>query len=172
MSSLPAAVLQHHIDYSIWANRRLLEAAAALPPEEWSRDFGTADGSVGGTLAHIFAAERIWLARVQRRPFEGPFITESDLQMNTLEREWPQVEEAWRAWVGSLRDEDTGAAVAYADLRGRQWQQPLWQIVFHVVNHSTHHRGQVSGFLRAIGHKPPPLDFIAFVREQATAAGG
>jgi len=41
---------------------------------------------------------------------------------------------------------------------------PLWQILLHVVNHATHHRGQVSGFLRAMGHTPPPLDLIAFYR--------
>jgi uncharacterized damage-inducible protein DinB len=40
----------------------------------------------------------------------------------------------------------------------------LWKIVLHVVNHGTHHRGQASGFLRAMGHVPPPLDLIAYYR--------
>lgn len=164
---LSAELLRHHIEYTTWANRRLLEAAAALSPEEWSRDFGTADKSVAGTLAHIFAAERIWLARVERRLFEGPFLTESSLRIETLRREWPEVQAAWRRWAEPLRDEDPSTVLVYSDLRGRQWRQPLWQVVLHVVNHSTHHRGQVSGFLRAMGHKPPALDFIAFVREQA-----
>lgn len=161
---LPAAVLRHHIDYSNWASARLMDAAAALSPEELKRDFGTADKSVAGTLGHIFAAERIWLARVERRPFEGPFITDADLEMETLRREWPHVQGGWRAWADRLRDEDTGAVLDYQDLSKRPWRQPLWQIVLHVVNHSTHHRGQVSGFLRAMGHQPPALDFIRFVR--------
>lgn len=162
-------VLLHQIEYTIWASRRLVEAAGSLTPEELARDFGTADKGVIGTLAHTFAAERIWLARVERRAFEGPFIGEADLQMETLLREWPAVQAGWRAWTGSLRDEHTGAVLTYTDLRGREWRHPVWQIVLHVVNHSTHHRGQVSGFLRAMGYKPPPLDLIAFVREQGAA---
>ena len=45
-----------------------------------------------------------------------------------------------------------------------------WQIVTHVVNHGTHHRGQVSGFLRTMGHTPPPLDLSFYYREQAAHA--
>jgi uncharacterized damage-inducible protein DinB len=41
-----------------------------------------------------------------------------------------------------------------------------------VVNHGTHHRGQVSGFLRVMGHTPPPLDLVFYYREQAAAASG
>jgi uncharacterized damage-inducible protein DinB len=50
-------------------------------------------------------------------------------------------------------------------MKGRPWKQPLWQLVLHVVNHGTHHRGQVSGFLRSLGHTPPILDPIYFYRE-------
>jgi uncharacterized damage-inducible protein DinB len=54
--------------------------------------------------------------------------------------------------------------VSYRDLKGNPWRTPLWQIVLHVVNHATHHRGQAAGFLRALGHAPPPLDLIAYYR--------
>jgi uncharacterized damage-inducible protein DinB len=42
--------------------------------------------------------------------------------------------------------------------------EPDWKLVFHVVNHATHHRGQVAGFLRTMGRVPPPLDLIAYYR--------
>ena len=58
--------------------------------------------------------------------------------------------------------------VHYTSLAGLSFQTPLWQIVLHVVNHGTHHRGQVSGFLRRMGVVPPPLDLIAYYREQKT----
>jgi len=47
-----------------------------------------------------------------------------------------------------------------------QAQQPLWQVVLHAVNHGTHHRGQVSGFLRTLGHTPPVTDLSHFYRRR------
>ena len=49
-------------------------------------------------------------------------------------------------------------------MSGNRFNQPVWQLVLHVVNHGTHHRGQVSGFLRAMGHKPPKLDLVSYYR--------
>jgi uncharacterized damage-inducible protein DinB len=54
-------------------------------------------------------------------------------------------------------------------MRGNPWRQPLGQLVLHVVNHGTHHRGQVSGFLRAMGHVPPKLDLVSYYRNMDVA---
>ena len=78
----------------------------------------------------------------------------------------------WLGWARPLTDEDVLRDVSYRDLKGNPWSTPLWQIVFHVVNHGTHHRGQAAGFLRSMGHVPPPLDLIAYYRERATTAAG
>ena len=64
-----------------------------------------------------------------------------------------------------LTDDSLAGICAYQDTRGNSYSSPLWQIVLHVVNHGTHHRGQVSGFLRTMGKVPPPLDLMAFYRE-------
>ena len=71
-----------------WASSRLLDAAAQLSPEELTRDFGTADKSVVGTLAHVFAADRVWMARIQGQP-PAKFITDEDRDLSLLQREWP-----------------------------------------------------------------------------------
>jgi uncharacterized damage-inducible protein DinB len=58
--------------------------------------------------------------------------------------------------------------VDYKDSKGNPYRQPLWQLILHVVNHGTHHRGQASGFLRALGHTPPVLDLVAYYRTMAS----
>jgi len=70
----------------------------------------------------------------------------------------------WREWAATLTEERAGSVLDYKDLKGNAWRQPVWQLILHVVNHATHHRGQVSGFLRAMGHTPPPVDLIAYYR--------
>ena len=166
--AISADVLRNHLEYTTWANKRLVDTAAALSPEELTRDFQTADHSVLGTLAHVYAADRVWLARVTNAT-PGPFITDADRSLSVLVHDWPALLERWRQWALSVTTESTAAVISYKDLKGNPYTQPLWQIVLHVVNHGTHHRGQVSGFLRAMGHQPPPLDLMAFHRAQAAA---
>jgi uncharacterized damage-inducible protein DinB len=161
--SVSAGVLRTHIDYSAWASRSLIEAAGRLSPEELSRDFGTGDKSVLGTLVHIFAADRTWLARMKKDPLPA-FVTDADRHLSVLQTEWPRLLERWRDWAAGLSEGDAAEELDYPDLRGNRWRQPVWQIVFHVVNHATHHRGQVAGFLRSMTHEPPRLDLIAYYR--------
>jgi uncharacterized damage-inducible protein DinB len=155
-----ADTLRTHLAYTSWATNRLLDAAGELSSEELERDFGTADKSVLGTLTHIFAADRVWLARIHGRPPEVP----KGYDLPRLSAEWNALLASWSKWAAALADESVTERISYKDLKGNPWISPVWQIVLHVVNHGTHHRGQVAGFLRSMGHVPPPLDLIAYYR--------
>lgn len=155
--------LRLHLDYSAWATQRLLEAAAKLSAEELTRDFQTADKCVLDTLAHIYAADRIWLSRVRAEP-RATFIDPEDRDLTVLQNEWPALQERWKLWLRDFSEGDETREISYKDMKGNPYTQPVWQILLHLVNHGTHHRGQVSGFLRAMGKTPPALDLIAYYR--------
>ena len=159
-----AEVLRTHLDYTAWASQRLIAAAAQLSPEHLHHDFGTAHRDILETLVHIFAADRIWLARLTGAP-QSVFVTDSDRSLTFLQDAWPQLHNNWKEWARSLRNDSVSSALTYKDLKGNEWTQPLWQLVLHVVNHGSHHRGQVSGFLRSLGHTPPILDLVYYYRE-------
>jgi uncharacterized damage-inducible protein DinB len=167
--TISADTLRLHLDYTAWASARLLEAAGNLSPEEVTRNFDTADKSVAGTLGHIFAADRVWMARVEGVTLKA-FISPEDRELDYLQREWPALLDRWRKWAAGFTDETTLECATYRDLKGNEWSTPYWQIIMHVVNHGTHHRGQVAGFLRAMGKIPPPLDLIAYYRVLGQAA--
>jgi uncharacterized damage-inducible protein DinB len=167
--TVSADVLRLQLDYSRWASERLLDAAAGLSAAELRRDFGSAHKSVIGTLAHVYGGDRVWLARVRGdAPLQLPGEEFHDLKI--LGPAWKSVSEAWLEWARSVTDSDFAGEIAYCDLKGNPWHTPLWQIVLHVVNHATHHRGQAAGFLRAMGRVPPALDLIAYYRALAFAA--
>src|SRR4051794_10292109 len=93
--------LRLHIDYTIWANQLILNAAAALTPEELTRDFGSADKSILGTLLHIHGGDLVWIERMYgtsltARPFDGSATIE------TLQAEWPKVWARWKNYVDGL----------------------------------------------------------------------
>ena len=129
-----------------------------IPAEHLTHDFQTADRSILGTLVHTFGADRVWLKRVRGEPITT-FLTDEDRQLATLQRDWPRVLDGWSTMV-----DEPERVVHYQDMKGNPYTSKLWEIVLHVVNHGTHHRGQVSGFLRALGHAPPQLDLIRFYR--------
>jgi uncharacterized damage-inducible protein DinB len=161
---LSAEALRSHIGYTAWASGRLVEAAGQLTPKELTRDFGTADESVLGTLVHVFVADRLWLPRLKGEP-ATTFLTDADYRLTVLQNDWHALYGRWTAWADGLTDEAAQADVSYADMRGNPFRQQLGVLVLHVVNHGTHHRGQVSGFLRAMGHVPPKLDLVFYYRE-------
>ena len=158
-----ADTLRQQLDYSAWASQRLLDEANKLPAAELTRDFQTADKSVLETLTHVFAADRIWLSRVQGTT-RASFIDPHDRDLEVLNKEWPALQQTWKQYTASLSDQDVLKVISYKDTKGNAYQQPLWQILLHLVNHGTHHRGQVSGFLRSMGHTPPVLDLMAYYR--------
>ena len=158
--------LRAHMRYSAWASKRLVDVAATLDEAELARDFATADKNLVGTLAHVYAADRIWMARVQGRTL-AKFIDDSDRKLDVLRYDWPPLLAQWDALLGKETDDSVQRGITYANLKGDLFETPLWQIVLHVVNHGTHHRGQASGFIRAMGHTPPPLDLIAYYREKS-----
>jgi len=164
MAVTPEA-LRTHLDYTVWASRRLVNAASSLPAEELTRDFRSADHSILGTLVHVYAADRVWFGRIHGNPPARFIDPENDMRLEVLQNDWPALYKRWQEWASGLSEDSIGSKISYKDLKGNPYETPLWQIVLHVVNHGTHHRGQVSGFLRALGHTPPPVDLIAYYRE-------
>jgi uncharacterized damage-inducible protein DinB len=161
--AVSADVLRTHLNYSAWASGLLVDAAARLNEDELTRDFATSDKNVLRTLVHVFAADRIWLARIRGAPATA-FVTDADYHLEVLQKDWPALMDDWKQWAAGLSDDTAQAVISHSDLRGKVWQQAVWQIVLHVVNHGTHHRGQAAGFLRAMGHTPPPLDLVRYYR--------
>jgi uncharacterized damage-inducible protein DinB len=74
-------------------------------------------------------------------------------------------------YVASLSADDLRRVLAYTTAAGTTQAQPLWQMLQHLANHSTYHRGQVATLLRQLGAKPIATDLIGFYRERAAKAG-
>jgi uncharacterized damage-inducible protein DinB len=163
--AVTADALRLHLDYSAWASRKLVEITSTLSPEELTRDFATANSNVLGTLVHVYAADRVWLGRIQGNVPARFLDPDQDMHLSVLQNEWPALHQRWNEWAHGLSDEAVQTTASYKDLKGNSYDTPLWQILLHVVNHGSHHRGQVSGFLRTMGHPPPQIDLIYYYRE-------
>lgn len=160
--------LQTLLDYHYWARDRVLDAAAALSPEQFTRDLGSSFKSVRDTLAHTYVAEWAWYSRWTGHSPKAapPFETFSDVA--ALRRAWTELEGGARAFVDGLGEEGLHRVIEYRLLSGQARQSAIWQLVQHVVNHATYHRGQVSTMLRQLGAKPArSMDLDDFYLERS-----
>ena len=160
-------------EYDRWANNRVIDAASALAPEQFTRDLGGAFSSVRDTLLHILAGEWIWL-NLWRQPSPDPeflanlrtrretvFVPAAFPDLAFVKSKWTEIEQDQSQFVGGLTDADLERMVP---ARGRELM--LARLMQHMANHSTYHRGQVSLMMRQLEAKPAPTDFHLFLIER------
>jgi uncharacterized damage-inducible protein DinB len=157
-------------DYNSWANHRTLDACAALSEEQFTRDLGSSFRSVRDTLAHICEVEWLWLERWHGRSHNALPPAAEFPNLGSLRRRWDEVERNLLDYIASLTPEDIQRIIQHKTTQGVQQAAPLWQMLQHLVNHGTYHRGQVATLLRQLGAKPISTDMIFFYRERATKA--
>jgi uncharacterized damage-inducible protein DinB len=164
--NMTKAALLTHLDYSIWANQRLIEACSALSQEELTRDLCVSHEGVTGTLRHIYYAERVWLNRLlaRQQTFQDPA---PEPGLAELKRKWPEVWAGFRQWLERLPDAELETELHSRRLNGDEFRLARWKVLLHVVNHSTLHRGQVMGMLRQLGKQPPATDIFNFYLQAA-----
>jgi uncharacterized damage-inducible protein DinB len=157
-------------DYNAWANRRALEACAAVPPEQFRRDLGSSFPSLRDTLAHIYGAEWVWLERWHGRMPTGLPSGIDFPDLESTRRRLNEVDRNLVDYVASLTAGDIQRVVEIKTTAGVPYTQPLWQMLQHLANHSTYHRGQVTTLLRQLGAKAVSTDMIVFYRERIAQA--
>jgi uncharacterized damage-inducible protein DinB len=162
--------IRNLFEYNAWANHRSLEAAAALTPEQFTRDLGSSFKSVRDTLAHIAAAEWIWLERFHGRSPSGFPPGLDSVDHAGLVARWAELERDWTDFAASLSDADLARVYAFKTMKGDPQEQPAWQMLQHLVNHGSYHRGQVTTLLRQLGANPLNVDMIGFYRQRAAKA--
>lgn len=153
------------LDYHYWARDRVLAAVEKLSVEDFTRDLGSSFTSIRDTLVHIYSAEVIWCARWQGQTPPPAQRSEEFESVEALARAWRAHEQAMRDVLERFGREGVETVVEYRDLKGNAWRQVYWQMLQHVVNHASYHRGQVTTMLRQLGAAPATsMDLIAFYR--------
>ena len=172
----PLAPLREHLAtlarYGLWATRRLAERVAALPEADYRRDAGLAFRSVHGTLNHLLVAEHhVWFPRFAEG--RSPRLRLDDELEHDRARLAERLEAGarrWPAFLAGVEPERLGGTLAYVSTAGAATELPFAATLAHVFNHGSHHRGQISAALTAMGQAAPELDLLLML--QAEAAGG
>lgn len=160
-------LLQQSAAYNLWANQRLTDVILKLDENKQQQIVTGSFPNLYAAILHLWDAESTWWQRMKLHekilvPSKNfnPAMQEAVnglLQQNSL----------WIEWINNASAAALEHVFAYQNSRREQFKQPVFQMLHHVFNHGTYHRGQIVIMLRELGvEKIPPTDFIVWSRSK------
>jgi uncharacterized damage-inducible protein DinB len=176
--------------YNRWANERMFSALEKLSDTQFTAPVQSSFPSIRETVFHILGAEWLWLQRwkgfspraiisdVNVTPRTLSHLTpvnvanaEELITVTALRSFADAIERERQDFLATVTEDRLQAQVQFNDMAGTPYAEPLVQLLQHLVNHGTYHRGQVTTLLRQANAETGSLDMLFFFRErQAKAA--
>jgi len=151
--------------YNQWANHKLFAAFSNLTEVQLNQDFDTYFSTVLHTANHLLIGDILWFERVSRLQPSNHAL--NDLIYNDLKQlKQARFEQDQRLLNLILQTEQIkfDDSITYVR-RDQMYTEPLHEILAHIFNHQTHHRGQMHSMLYALTGESLELDLIFFQRE-------
>jgi uncharacterized damage-inducible protein DinB len=163
--------LQTLLDYHYWARDRLLDAVEPLAADQFRHELGSSFTSIRDTIAHLHAAEWAWYSRWNGESPTALLPADRFADVSAIRAAWKDLESQVRDFVARNGEAGVDKVYEFRLLSGAPGSAPFWQMLQHLVNHASYHRGQVTTMLRQLGAPPgKPMDMIAFYRVRAVGS--
>lgn len=154
--------------YKAWADNLFLDAVSTVPRIELGAPRPIWFGSLIRTLHHSYAMDHVWRSHllgkphglVSRNPEHCPAL-------GTLIEAQREMDAWYVAYADSMSESALDVEVQFEFIGGGAGVMSRRDILLHVVNHTTYHRGHVACMLYELGLFPPATDYPVFLREQA-----
>lgn len=157
--------------YNAWATERLLNPhVSALSEADYRRDAGLFFKSVHGTLNHLRVAEQLlWFERFAHGVSPKRALNEEvETDRAKLAADLLAGARAWEPLIASWEPSRYDGTLDYVTTKGVPMSLPFTATLAHVFNHGTHHRGQITAALTALGQPCPELDLVYFLQNPHT----
>ena len=163
-----AADLGKLVRYKAWANELLYDGVAKLPEAALTQPDPIIFGNLLRTLHHTYAMDFVWRAHLIGEP-HGLTSRNPDFCPT-----FPEIRDAQRAmdawfveYADHLADDARAETVAFQFIGGGPGAMTREDIILHVVNHGTYHRGHVAGMMHRQGTNAPTTDYPVFLKSGA-----
>ncbi len=151
--------------YKAWANMTIFEAVAKLPPEEVTKERKNLFPSIIRVLNHVYIADFIWQAHLEGRKHD--IIDRNPKEHPSLDNLWllqQEIDKWYVEYSDKLPVEALNEKVNFKSITGNSGIMTRNEILLHVINHATYHRGFIADMFYQIPAKPPTTDFPVFLQ--------
>lgn len=157
-------------EYHVWANVKVFQHLKELPTELYHQEVQSVFPSLYDALAHIYIVDNVWLQAISGKSFDEtvaamPAFMEEVKGKNLVEIEelYFQLSERFSSFFAEKEDFDAVSTYTHPALG--MLKAPCSEIIQHIVNHGTYHRGNITAMLRQMGHKGVSSDYIYYLYE-------
>ncbi len=145
----------------------MVDKLATLSPEILHQEIPSSFPSLYATVVHMADVESIWWQRMkllERLDLPGETFGGDFDKLSTY---WMESSQRWQAWVMGASDGALEHVFAYQTFKKEYFKQPVYEVLTHLFNHQTYHRGQLVTQMRIAGvDKIPATDFLLFARKK------
>ena len=160
-------IFTQYAGYNTWANALLLATISKLSEEQQQAEIKSSFPSLFKTVLHIWDAESIWWQRIK---LQEKIVRPSENfsgNMEELNAQLQQQNKQWQQWVANAPEHGFLHEFIYYNSKKEKFKQPVYQMLLHLFNHGTYHRGQLITMLRQLGMENlPQTDFIVWSRKK------
>ena len=139
-------------DYNVWANDIVHSWFDAISVEQWTQNIVSSFPSLAETALHTAGAETVWLDRLcqtdEPRQLKA-FVNGNKSEVQDL---WRKSSLGLKSFVENFDERKLTEDLSFKRGDGKTYSLEYFQILSHVFNHSTYHRGQIVTMLRQVGY--------------------
>lgn len=139
-------------EYHIWANNSVCNWLEKISDEQWKQPVVSSFNSIYETTLHVAAAEKIWVERLKKYSKFEVLSQTFNGSKEDLINVWKEISLGFKRFIEDMPDDLLQEKLLFKNIKGVEHNLPYYQMLAHVVNHSTYHRGQVVTMLRQIGY--------------------
>ncbi|MPQ25047.1 DinB family protein [Bacillus paralicheniformis] len=157
-----------HLDYHNWANQRMLSHLKSLPEEVFTREIKSVFHSVSEVVTHMCMADALWLKVISGAAYEEAKQTGMRLKEELKGKKiddfvsiFQDTARQYETFFENLEDPDGEITIAHPAFG--EIKTPVSELLHHVVNHGTYHRGNISAMLRQMGEAGVPTDYVYYL---------
>jgi uncharacterized damage-inducible protein DinB len=147
-------------DYHFWATRKILEHIAGLPDPVYRQPLVSIFPSLAEVVKHLYDVDQNWLSRMH------PGYRKAAGDLDSVSGAMDAFAALRKEMAGFLKTQDPESMIRYRNSKGAEFANRLEEIIHHMVNHGTYHRGNIAAMIRQLGHPGVSSDYIVYLRER------
>ncbi len=152
--------------YSKWANDMMLVAISGLPTEEFVKRRPAALGGMTFTLAHIDIVDQIWRGHLLGKEHGFSSRTsETPGDLETLSYKIQEMDEWYVHYADTMSEALLNEKIKFSFVDGGSGEMTRGDMLIHICNHKTFHRGHLADMFYQSGFNPPSIDLPVYMRD-------